>query len=64
MAYQHHNIPPAIFMGLRTCNEPITEGERAFMIASDEIAVEHNDRTLRLRDFVRGEENERWQHDI
>lgn len=56
IAYQYHHIQPAVFMGLRTANELVTEGERAFMIASDEIAAETYDRALRLRDFVRKEE--------
>jgi len=52
IAYQYHHIQPAVFMGLRTQNELITEGERAFMIASDELAFENNDRPLRVHDFV------------
>lgn len=33
--YQNHHIPPGIALGLRTANELIPNGERAFMQASD-----------------------------
>lgn len=36
---QNQGILPGIAMGLRTQNEPVTKGERAFIIASTKKAI-------------------------
>lgn len=41
-------------MGLRTINDPIPEGERVFMIASDVKAMEDGDIPVKLRNFGGG----------
>ena len=38
-------------MGLRTRNDPIPEGERAFMLASTMKAVEEGDTPVKIRNF-------------
>lgn len=38
-------------MGLRTRNDPVTEGERAFMLASTKKAVLEGDMPVKLRNF-------------
>ena len=38
-------------MGLRTVNEPIPVGERAFMIASDIKAAEDGDVPVKVKNF-------------
>ena len=51
-AYQNHNIPPGILMGIRTVNEPIPEGERVFMMASDKEALEEGYTPLKVIHFA------------
>lgn len=38
-------------MGVRTPNEPVTEGERAFMLASTQKALEEGDTPVKIRNF-------------
>lgn len=38
-------------MGLRTHNEPVTEGERAFMLASTKKAIMEGDTPVKIRNF-------------
>ena len=38
-------------MGLRTRNDPIPEGERAFILASTMKAVEEGDTPVKIRNF-------------
>lgn len=38
-------------MGLRTHNEPVTTGERAFVLASTITAIEEGDTPIKLRNF-------------
>lgn len=38
-------------MGLRTRNDPITEGERAFILASTKKAIMEGDTPIKLRNF-------------
>lgn len=38
-------------MGLRTHNEPVTEGERAFMLASTKKAIMESDVPVKVRNF-------------
>lgn len=41
-------------MGLRTANDPIPEGERVFMMASDMKAMEEGDVLVKVRNLVGG----------
>lgn len=38
-------------MGIRTRNDPVTEGERAFMLASTKKALTEGDTPVKLRNF-------------
>ena len=38
-------------MGLRTANDPIPEGERAFMLASTRKALTEGDTPVKIRNF-------------
>lgn len=38
-------------MGLRTANDPIPEGERAFMLASTKKALMDGDTPVKVRNF-------------
>ena len=40
-------------MGLRTVNDPIPEGERAFIIASTKKALTEGDTPVKIRNFVK-----------
>ena len=51
IAFQNQHIEPGIFMGLRTHNEPVTEGERAFMLASTKKAIMEGDTPVKIRNF-------------
>lgn len=44
-------------MGLRSEKDPIPEGERIFMMASDIKAIDENDTPMKVKHFVKGEEN-------
>ena len=46
--FQNQNIMPGIAMGIRTPNEPVTSGERAFMLASTQKALEEGDTPIKL----------------
>lgn len=37
-AYQNHHIRPAVYMGVATINDLVSNGEQAFMVASDKKA--------------------------
>ena len=50
-AFQNQHIEPGIFMGLRTRNDPVTEGERAFMLASTKKAIMESDLPVKVRNF-------------
>ena len=49
--FQNQHIMPGIAMGLRTPNEPVTEGERAFMLASTKKALMDGDTPVKIRNF-------------
>lgn len=49
--FQNQNIMPGIAMGIRTPNEPVTSGERAFMLASTQKALEEGDTPVKIRNF-------------
>lgn len=38
-------------MGLRTPNDPVTDGERAFMLASTKKALTEGDTPVKIRNF-------------
>lgn len=38
-------------MGLRTCNDRIPEGERAFILASTKKAIMEGDTPVKIRNF-------------
>ena len=42
---------PGIAMGLRTPSDPVTEGERAFMLASTRKSLEEGDLPVKVRNF-------------
>ena len=43
---------PGIAMGLRTPNDPVTDGERAFMLASTKKALMEGDQPVKLRNLT------------
>ena len=56
IAFQNQGIMPSVLMGLRTENEPITKGERAFIIGSTLYALENGDSPVKVRNLVNTEE--------
>ena len=55
-AYQNHNKEPGVLLGLRTVSDPVTPGERAFMMASDLIAIEDGFVPVKVSNFAGKEE--------
>ena len=49
--FQNQHIPPGIVMGVRTQNDPVTSGERAFMLASTQKALEEGAVPVTVRNF-------------
>ena len=45
-------------MGLRTRNDPIPEGERAFILASTKKAIKDGDTPVKLRNFGKSKKDE------
>ena len=54
IAFMNLHIEPGVFMGLRTRNDPIPDGERAFMLASIKKALQEGDMPLKMRNFSDG----------
>ena len=50
-AFINHDIQPGIYMGLRTPNDPIPEGERAFMNACIKKSLMEGDTPIHCRNF-------------
>ena len=50
-AFQKLHIEPGVFMGLRTRNDLIPKGERAFMIASIKKSLDEGDTPVTVRNF-------------
>lgn len=44
-------------MGIRTQSEPVTKGERAFMIASTKKAIMEGDTPVKIRNFAGEKKN-------
>ena len=55
-AYQNPNKEPGVLLGLRTVSDPVTPGERAFMMASDLIAIEDGFVPVKVSNFAGKEE--------
>lgn len=51
-AFQNQHIEPGVLMGLRTRNDPIPEGERAFLLASTAKALREGDTPVKVRNFA------------
>ena len=51
VALQNLHIEPGILMGLRTRNDPIPPGERAFILASIKKAITEGDLPVKIRNF-------------
>lgn len=51
VAFQNQHIEPGVLMGLRTRNDRITPGERAFILASTQKALEEGDTPVKVRNF-------------
>ena len=54
-ALQTLHIEPGIFMGMRTRNDAIPEGERAFMVASCKKAIMEGETPIQIRNFSKKE---------
>ena len=52
IAFQNQGIEPGVLMGLRSRNDPIPHGERAFILASTKKAIEEGDTPVKLRNFA------------
>ena len=50
-ALQNLHIEPGIFMGYRTRNDSIPDGEQAFMLASIQKAHMEGDTPVKVRNF-------------
>lgn len=50
-ALQNLHIEPGVLMGFRTRNDPITAGERAFIIASCKKAIMDGDTPVKIKHF-------------
>lgn len=51
IAFQNQHIEPGVFMGLRSRNDKIPAGERAFMLASIKKALQEGDTPVKIRNF-------------
>ena len=54
IAFMNLHIEPGVFMGLRTRNDPIPDGERAFMLASIKKAWQEGNMPITVRNFQDG----------
>ena len=55
-ALHNLHIEPGVFMGYRTRNEPVTDGERSFMIASIQKAIMDGDTPIKIKHFSKKQE--------
>lgn len=49
--FQNQGIEPGVLMGLRDRNDRISDGERAFILASTKKAITDGDVPIKLRNF-------------
>lgn len=59
--FQNQHIEPGIVMGLRTREDKIPLGERAFMLASTKKALEDGDTPVKVRNFSSKKSNSNTQ---
>lgn len=52
-ALQNLHIQPGIFMGFRTANDPVPDGERSFMLASIKKAIMDGDIPTKVKHFCK-----------
>lgn len=57
-ALQKLHIQPGVFLGLRTANDPVPKGERAFMLASIKKALKEGDYPVSVRSFSKNPDKE------
>ena len=57
VAFQNQGIEPGVLMGLRSRNDPIPEGERAFILASTQKALVDGDTPVKVKNFASKKEN-------
>lgn len=55
IAYQNQHLEPGILMGLRTKNDLIEIGERAFILASNALALGNLETPVKVCNFVNKE---------
>lgn len=55
-ALQVLHIEPGVFMGFRTRNEPVTDGERSFMMASIYKAITDGETPIQIKHFSKKQE--------
>ena len=55
---QNHGLMPGIVMGLRTQNDPVTPGERAFVMASTKKAWNEGFMPVKIANFAKKKEGE------
>ncbi len=58
VAYQNQHEEPGILMGLRTHNDKMPKGERAFIMASNRLALEHLDVPVKVNNLVKKEDGD------
>ena len=51
IVFQNQHIEPGVLMGIRTRNDPIPEGERAFILASTKKALKEGDTPVKIMHF-------------
>lgn len=56
--FQNQHIMPGIIMGTRTQNDPVTIGERAFMLASTRKALIEGDTPVKIQHFSNSKKKE------
>ncbi len=49
--FQNQGVLPGVVMGVRGANEPVTEGERAFLFASTRKALEDGWMPVKISNF-------------
>lgn len=55
-ALQNLHIQPGVFMGFRTANDPVPDGERSFMLASIKKALMDGDIPVKQKNFSKNQQ--------